>query len=216
MIKGIIFDLDGTLLDTMKDITTACNLTMKDYSFKTFSVKEISLKVGNGNRKLVERCLPDDKLDLLDEAVDKFCMHYEKCYMDETIPFKGIKELLKELANRNIRISCNTNKFNQFCENLLKNKLPETTFFKIIGSRKDIPNKPDPYSANEIINALGVSKDEVLYVGDSDVDVKTGLNAGIKTVFVKWGSRTLEDIKDLSVDYIIDEPLDLLKIVDSL
>lgn len=214
MIKGIIFDLDGTLLDTMKDLATACNETMKEYGFNTFSVEEISLKVGNGNRKLIERCLPEGRLDLLDEAVDKFCKHYEKCYLDDTVAFDGIIELLNELENRNIKVSVNTNKFNQFCENLLKDKIPEFVFFRIIGSRDNIPNKPDPYSANEIIDDLGVSKNEMLYVGDSDVDIKTGKNAGIKTVFVTWGSRSIKDVEHLGVDYIIDKPDKLLDIID--
>lgn len=214
MIKAVIFDLDGTLLDTLEDIQSACNKIMEEYGFDTFTKEEIQSKVGNGNRKLIERCLPEDRKYLLDEAVSKFYKYYGECYKEKTVPYKGISELLNVLETKGIKISCNTNKFNIFCEELLKDKFPHINFFRIIGSRDNIPNKPDPYSCNEIIEDLKVNKDEVLFIGDSDVDIKTGINAGIKTVWVSWGFRGEEVIKDLNPDYKIDDARELIRIIE--
>ena len=155
MIKGIIFDLDGTLLDTSYDLQSAVNKIMDDYNFNHYSVKEIIERVGNGNKKLIERCLPKDKLNLLDEAIDKFYDYYAEYYLEKTIPYEGINNLLKELNKRKILIGVNTNKFEIFCDNLLKDKFKDINIFKCIGSRENIPNKPDPYSANEIIADMG-------------------------------------------------------------
>ena len=216
MIKGIIFDLDGTLLDTVKDLATASNEVMKEYGFPVFSDEEIARKVGNGISKLIERCLPEDQLHLIDEAVKRFSYHYGNCYLNDTAPFKGMMDLLNELQDRNILLGVNTNKGSAFCENLLKEKLVGINFFRIIGSRDNVPNKPDPYSCKEIINDMKLNKDEVLYVGDSDVDVITGKNAGVKTVWVSWGLRSYEDVKDSNPDYMIDEPKQLLNIIDEI
>lgn len=216
MIKGIIFDLDGTLLDTSYDLQTAVNKIMDDYGFNHYSVKEIIDRVGNGNKKLIERCLPKDRLDLLDEAVEKFYKYYANCYLEKTIPYDGIVDLLKELNKRKILIGVNTNKFDLFCENLLKEKFEGIDFFKCIGSRDNIPNKPDPYSTNEIINEMNFNKDEVLFVGDSDVDIKTGKNAELKCIWVSWGFRSLEDIKDNEPDFKANKASDILLVIDKL
>lgn len=215
MIKGIIFDLDGTLLDTVEDLTDASNEVMKEYGFPCFSINEIKEKVGNGNRKLIERCLPEDRQDLIDEALDKFFKHYRQCFRNKSEAFLGIKTTLKYLQSKKILMAVNTNKYNTFCEELVKSKLSEIEFVRIIGSRDNIPNKPNPYSCEEIIKIMNLNKDEVIFVGDSGVDIETGQNAGIKTVWVSWGSRSRNDIEELKPDYIIDRPEELLSIVES-
>ena len=215
MIKGIIFDLDGTLLDTIEDIKDAVNEVMRKYDLLEYDADQIRQKVGNGNKKLIERCLPEDKKYLLDEALNEFLKSYRGCFRNKSEPFKGIKETLKIIQDKGVLISVNTNKQNMFCEELMECKLSEIDFIRIIGSRDNIPNKPDPYSCNEIIKDMNLNLDEVVYVGDSGVDIETGKNAGIKTVWVSWGTRKYDDIKDLKPDYIINNPKELLDIIEA-
>ncbi len=211
MIRGIIFDLDGTLLDTIADLREAVNRTMREYGFPEFTDAEVKQKVGNGNVKLIERCLPEGEGYLLDEAVEKFYGHYADCFLDETRPYPGVFELLKKLDGKGIRLAVNTNKQYSYCEELIRKNFPGIHFELIIGSRENIPNKPDPYSANEILEKLALLKKEALYIGDSEVDMKTAKNAGLLSVWVSWGFRTYGQVRDLEPDYCIDLPEQLLK-----
>jgi len=213
MIKGIIFDLDGTLLDTSKDIATAVNKTMDKYNLNNFSNEEVIQKVGNGMMKLIDRCLPEYKKDLLPEAFEVFCNNYEKCYLDETTAYEGINEVLLELNKRNILIGVNTNKQNEFCEKLLSSRFPEVKFFKIIGNRKGVPGKPDPYSSLEIVSDMGFKNEEVLYVGDSDTDILTAKNTNLKSIGCLWGFRNRETLEKQEADYIISKPEEILNYI---
>ena len=213
MYKGIIFDLDGTLLDTSYDITSAVNNVMNKYGFNTFSNEEIITKVGNGMLKLISRCLPQGKEDLLDEIYEGFCIEYSKTYLDQTSIYDGIYELLKELNNRNILIGVNTNKNSIFVSELLNDRFKDIKFFKVIGNREGIPGKPNPISTLEIIDEMKLDKTEVLYVGDSDTDVQTAINAKIKCAWVSWGYRSYEEIKELNPDYLINHPNEILDLI---
>ena len=214
MIKAIIFDLDGTLIDTTQDITDACNEVLNEYGFNTFSNDEIQSKVGNGSLKLIERCLPESKQHLAQEVLDKYFIAYSKCYKNKSVPYEGVPELLKTLQERNILIACNTNKMSELCEDLLKDKFPEIIFFKIVGSSDNKPNKPDPYGCNEIIKEMNLNKNEVLYVGDSDVDVMTGKNANLITIACLWGFKEEEFLKQFNPDYLISTPSQLLEVIE--
>ena len=214
MIKGIIFDLDGTLLNTAQDITTAVNKTMDKYNLNTFSVEEVIQKVGNGMLKLVDRCLPEDKKELLEEAFKEFCNNYEKCYLDETKVYEGINELLLELNKREILVGVNTNKQNEFCEKLLSSRFPDVKFYRIIGNRDGIPGKPDPYSSLEIVKDMNFDNEEVLYVGDSDTDILTAKNANLKAIGCLWGFRDKDTLIKAGADYIISKPEEILNYLD--
>ena len=213
MIKGIIFDLDGTLLDTSLDLTSAVNNTMIKYHLDTFTNEEIITKVGNGMAKLIQRCLPEGKEDLFDEVYDCFTKEYAKTYLDKTIAYDGIVELLKELNKRNILIGVNTNKNSEYVTNLLNDRFKEIEFFKVIGNRKGIPGKPDPLGTNEIIEEMKLDKEEVLYVGDSDTDILTAINANIKCAWVSWGYRSYEEIKDLKPQFQIHSANEILDLI---
>ena len=213
MIRGMIFDLDGTLLDTIADLATASNAVMEEYDFPTFTDEEIKMKVGNGNRLLMERCLPDDKKDLTEEALERFKKAYSKCCLDKTRPYEGMYETVKELYDRGILLAVNTNKINDYCEKLIHKNFPGIEFVKILGNIEGIPTKPDPTGVEEILKLMKLPKEEVLYIGDSDVDIKTAKNAGLQSVWVPWGFRSYEQVKEWGPDHILEKAEDLLKLL---
>ena len=211
MIKGIIFDLDGTTLSTLYDIQDSMNIVLKNHNYPEKNYDHVRLAIGRGSRNLVKDCLPinasEEEIDkLLDEYIETYGHHYDV----ETKNYEGIQELLNELEKRGIVLAVNSNKPNEFTNNLIKQHYPGNKFIAIIGSRKGIPYKPDPYSANEIVNLMGFEKSEVLYVGDSDSDVNTAKNAGLKCVGCLWGFRDLKTLTDAGADYIISKPKELL------
>lgn len=211
MIKGIIFDLDGTTLSTLYDIQGSVNIVLKKHGYPERNYDEVRLAIGKGSRNLIKECLPlntpDETIDsLLDEYIETYGHHYDV----ETKQYEGIQELLNELEAKGIMLAINSNKPNEYTNNLIKSHYPGNKFIDIIGAREDIPYKPDPYSANEIVEKMGFNKNEVLYVGDSDSDVKTAKNAGLKCVGCLWGFRDLKTLTDAGADYIISKPKELL------
>lgn len=211
MIKGIIFDLDGTTLSTLYDIQESVNIVLRNNGYKEKEYDEIRLAIGRGSRNLIKDCLPLNSEDkLIDKLLDEYIETYSHHYNVLTKPYDGIQELLDELEKRGIILAVNSNKPNEFTNNLIKQHYPGNNFIAIIGSRKGIPYKPDPYSANEIVNLMGFKKSEVLYVGDSDGDVNTAKNAGLKCVGCLWGFRDLKTLTDAGADYIISKPKELL------
>ena len=211
MIKGIIFDVDGTTLSTLYDIQGSLNIVLKRHKYNTQDYDGVRLKIGHGSRNLVKYCLPEDVDDSeIDKLTNEYLEIYGLNYNVKTKPYEGIKELLEELEKRNIKLAINSNKPDEYCKNLIKYHFPGNNFVTIIGSREGVPNKPDPYSANEIVELMNLDKSEVLYVGDSDSDVNTAKNAGLKVVGCLWGFRDLKTLQDAGADIIIKNPKELL------
>lgn len=217
MIKGIIFDLDGTLLNTISDIAQSMNAVLEDYGYPEFSEDEYMLKVGNGFRKLIERSLPENaNYDLVIEALEKFFYYYDMYYMNASRPYDGIIPLLQELNKRNIKIAINTNKREDYAANLINTRFNEIELIGFKGQVENRPIKPDPTGAKELIEMMQLSFDEVLYVGDSRTDVLTGMNANLKVVGVTWGFRGFNELKEANATYIIDKPSELLELIDKI
>lgn len=211
MIKGLIFDLDGTTLNTLNDIQNSLNIVLKKHNIKPVDYEKVRLSLGRGSRNLIKDQLPketDDKY--IDDLTNKYIEEYSKNYNVQTKPYNGIYDLLMELQNKGYILAVNSNKPNEFCKNLMEYHFPKIKFKTIIGARSGIPYKPDPYSANEIIELMGLKKEEVLYVGDSENDIKTAKNAKIKATGCTWGFRDLKTLKDAGADYIISTPKELL------
>ena len=214
MIKGLIFDLDGTLIDSIKDITTAVNLALNEYGFDEVSLDFVRKNTGKGFRILIQDSLPEVKDDkLIDEITELYTIKYSEHYKDETKAYKGIKETLKALQDKGIKLAVNSNKKDLYTKNLMKKIFPNINFISVYGEREGIKNKPDPTTANEIIEKMGLKKEEVLYVGDSEVDIKTSKNANLKSIGCKWGFRKEEVLIQEGATYIIDRPEEILKIV---
>lgn len=207
MIKGLIFDLDGTLIDSIKDITTAVNLTMEEYNYPKQSEEYVRLKTGRGFRKLIKDVLPiNSSEEYIDEVTKVYTDHYAKHYMDETSAYDGMHDLLRLLQKDGIKLAVNSNKKNEYTINLMKKIFPDINFIATYGERENIKNKPDPTSALEIIDLMKLNKDEVMYVGDSEVDMNTGINAGIKICACLWGFRTKQELEIFKPNIMVNKP----------
>lgn len=197
MIKLVIFDLDGTLIDTMKDIATACNYALERCGCPVRDLGEYNMLVGRGIFNLFRGALPADKRT--DEMVSMmhghFVPYYNEHIKDHTVPYPGIYEMLERLQKAGIRFAVASNKYQQGTETLLGELFGRYDFVRILGQREGQPIKPDPQIVHECMAAAGVSDtDEVIYCGDSDVDMQTGINAGVRTIGVTWGFRSREEL----------------------
>lgn len=184
-----IFDLDGTLLDTLADLATSVNHTMKQFGFPEHSFDEVRRMVGNGIKKLIERAIPQGTENpLYDSVYDAFMTYYLEHSLDTTCPYDGIVEMLHALKERGKNIAVVSNKYCKATEQLCRH------FFKdyvsvAIGESENIRKKPAPDSVLEVMRRLATDKDHCVYIGDSDVDIETARNSGIPCISVLWGFR---------------------------
>ena len=218
MKKGIIFDLDGTLLDTIEDLRDSVNDVMKIYGWKEHDTKACKQMVGNGFRKLITRALPEDKQKnelFIDEAVNQFSKAYQKRYLNKTIPYEGILKLLETLEEKGIKIAVNSNKRGDYTSALVNKYFSQFPWTAVYGERESegIPKKPDPSAALEIADLMKLPKEEVLYIGDSKTDMQTGQNAGMDTIGVSWGFRGRKELEENHASYVVDHPEDILKFI---
>ena len=215
MIKGVIFDLDGTLIDTIDDIGNSTNLMLEELGFKTYGRKDYKLMVGNGFRNLVISALPDGSSEeLVDKAYDRFVYYYDLHYKDTSCPYDGIISLLKELNAKGVMIAVNSNKRDDYTKALIKQLFGDVNFIEVVGQREGVPSKPSPDGAKIILDAMNLNNEEVVFVGDTKVDIATGKNAGLKTIGVLWGFRDRQELETAGADDIVATPKEILAIVD--
>ena len=214
MIKGIIFDLDGTLLNTIEDLANACNYALTSLGFKTHKVEDYKSFVGNGRYKLIERMLPKDKItdENINKALNLFDDYYEKHMVDMTKPYEGIIQMLDKLSNNGIKLGVVSNKPHEFTIEVVKNYF-ENRFESVFGHRAHMKAKPDPSTVLEVIKEFKINNEECLYVGDSEVDINTAKNAGVKSIGVEWGFRGRGELESAGADYIINIPDDIFEIL---
>ena len=197
MIKGIIFDLDGTLCDTLDEIRTGVNNTLERLGYKTRTRDEIHKFINNGARELIRRSLPKDVQGvdfIVDSALSDYNMEYAKCYCDTTYPFDGIEELLIDLKNMGFKLAVLSNKQDEFVKEIISRLFGDDLFTVVMG-QSAFPPKPDPSSTLYVAKMMGARPEQCIYVGDSDVDVETSYRAGISFVGVGWGYRDAEILK---------------------
>lgn len=205
-----IFDLDGTLLYTLDDLTASTNFAMREHGFKEHTVDEVRLMVGNGIRKLIERAIPDGLANPEYEATyATFISHYLKHSLDTTHPYPGIMELLSELKKRGKKMAVVSNKYYKATESLC------ATFFKdyidvAIGESEKIRKKPAPDTVIEAMRRLGSDKEHTVYIGDSEVDIATARNCGIACISVLWGFRDKSFLIRNGGKIFADNPLEIL------
>jgi phosphoglycolate phosphatase len=212
--KLVIFDLDGTLLNTIYDLAHATNYALHKSGFPVHDVEKYRFFVGNGITKLFERALPENEKN--DENIHlirkHFIPYYEQHSADFTKPYDGIHELLADLQSRDLKMAVASNKYHKATEELIGKFFPAIHFVAIFGQREGVPVKPNPTIVFEILQKAKISTKETLCVGDSGVDMQTAINARIDSVGVTWGFRSREELEKHGAKYIIDSPLELLQI----
>jgi len=209
--KAVIFDLDGTLLDTLADIAESNNQALEEQGFPTFPIDVYCTKIGDGVDTLARRTVPPEEQteELLAAHVARNKEIYATRWDRKTRPYDGIDELLDSLARRNIRASVLSNKPHHLTVQCVSHFFAGRTFDHVYGVGEGIPKKPDTGGVDAIINDWGLHRDRVLYVGDTDTDMKTAKAAGLFALGVTWGFREREELVANGADHTIDHPCEL-------
>lgn len=214
MIKTCIFDLDGTLINSLPAIAHFGNTALSAYGFPIHETEKYKYLVGDGAAVLVHRMLGEYDTD---ENYKKVKAEYDRLYesdvLYDTFPYDGIKELLSNLKQNGIKIAVLSNKPHNVTSMVVTKLFGENTFDICFGQRNNIPKKPAPDGALIICKELGCAKDEVIFIGDTNVDIRTGKNAGFTTIGVLWGFRDENELKEANADYIVSSTDKILDIV---
>lgn len=213
--KAAIFDLDGTLLNTLTDLAVACNHALETYGYPTHQVEAYKMFVGNGVYNLVKRILPEDAQDEETRAKVKaaFDAYYEAHTVDFTKPYDGISEMLDALKKKGVKMIVISNKAHNFVVQLIQDIFPGI-FDVILGQRDYVPKKPDPAAVFEALGQVAVAPENTIYVGDSGVDMQTGKNAGLLTIGVAWGFRGEAELLENGADAIVHLPEEIIDFID--
>jgi phosphoglycolate phosphatase len=213
MTELVIFDLDGTLLYTIEDLRDSVNFALKQYDMPTVSLEATTANVGNGVKNLISLCAPDGTDEqTLDEILSAFKEHYKGNMENKTRPYDGVSEMLIKLKEKGIKTAVLSNKFDAATVRLCNNLMPNLIDLPV-GERADFPRKPSPEAVYDIIERLGMKCENTVFVGDSDTDIKTGKNAGVKTVAVTWGYRNRKLLEESFADYMADTVDELCEIL---
>ncbi|MBP1747999.1 MAG: family hydrolase [Deltaproteobacteria bacterium] len=213
--NGVIFDLDGTLVNSLEDIADSMNAVLKTYGFPTHAVDEYKSFVGRGMTHLVISSLPEDARDEARIALcrDAMLAEYGVNYLNKTRPYDGIIDLVTELSRMNIERAVFSNKVDHLTKKIVAELFPDCHFAIILGSGPELPEKPDPKGVLAISSRVKIAPENLIYVGDSDVDMQTARNAGMSPAGALWGFRTKEELISNGAEYLLHHPMDLLPIL---
>ena len=213
--KAVIFDLDGTLLNSLEDIAGSVNKILSNHDLPTHKTDDYKIFVGSGISELMTRSLPEEERnpDTIDDYVEEFREEYARNWNAKTKPYAGIAAMLDELVSRKIKIAVLSNKLHAFTKQCVDELLPRWKFNIVMGLQNDIPPKPDPTSALQIAKQLNIDPPHILYVGDSDIDMKTAVAACMHPVGVLWGFRTKDELQKNGAKTLIERPQELLALI---
>ena len=213
-IKAVIFDVDGTLLDTYRDLANAVNYALKENGLPVHAPEEYKYFCGNGTEKMIERALPADKRsDELIAYLKKFYLEfYNRHTGEETRVYSGIKELIAELKLKGVKLGVVSNKIDCMTQVVIKEYFGNC-FDYVTGQREGVATKPDPAMVLEAMKALNVEPSECIFVGDSGVDALTGANSGAFMIGVLWGFRDEKELMDNGADVVVSEPKEILQYI---
>lgn len=216
MKKLVIFDLDGTLLNTIEDLGHAANYALEQNGFATHSLASYPFFVGNGVRRLIERVLPTEfRKEKTDVLLKDFKAYYDEHCTDYTKPYNGIPDLLHDLRDRGVKVAVASNKYQAAVDKIIAHYFPDIDFAAVCGQREGVNVKPDPSIVFGILGAVRVAKADTLYVGDSGVDMETARRACIDSVGVTWGFRPEKELRDYHAGCVVNKPEEILDIVDN-
>jgi phosphoglycolate phosphatase len=215
MKKLVIFDLDGTLINTIADLGMSTNYALQQLGYPTHDIESYKFKVGNGINNLFRRALPEG--EKTDENVlrvrREFIPYYNAHNTDLSRPYPGMTELLKELQAQGILMAVASNKYQEATSKIIAELLPSIQFAAVLGQRDGVNIKPDPQIVYDILAVTEIKKEDVIYIGDSGVDMQTGLNAGVETCGVTWGFRPRTELEPFHPQYIVDSVQELKHII---
>lgn len=211
--EAVIFDLDGTLINTIEDLANSMNYVLISRGFPAHDLTAYKYFVGAGMQKLVRQALPPTERDdsTVEECLKAMTAEYSKHLMEKTAPYPGIPELLDALTARKTKMAILSNKPDQFTKTIVEKLLIPWHFELVAGSKENVPKKPDPTAALEIAELIGIPPAKFLYLGDTGIDMQTALGAGMFPVGVLWGFRNREELLANGAKMLILNPLDLLK-----
>ena len=217
MKKLVIFDLDGTLLNTIEDLGHAANYALERNGYATHSMASYPYFVGNGVRRLMTRVLPEDARDneTVDRVLTDFLEYYDEHCTDCTKPYNGMPELLQDLSYQGVAMAVASNKYQKAVDKIIPHFFPDINFIAIEGHREGVNVKPDPSVVFAILAKAQVSKADTLYVGDSGVDMETARRACIDSVGVTWGFRSKKELVEYHADVIVGSPVDILDVAEN-
>lgn len=208
--KTYIFDLDGTLLSTLNDLASSTNYALRWAGMPERTIEEVRMFVGNGVKLLMERAIPEGVNNpKFEETYAKFREHYMEHNLDTTRPYDGVPELLHELKRRGKHLAIVSNKFYAATQDLAKHFFPDTIEVAI-GERENIRKKPAPDTILEALRQLNVSKEDAVYIGDSDVDIMTAKNCGLPCISVLWGFRDKDFLIEHGGSLFVEKPIEIL------
>ncbi|MHC4843005.1 MAG: HAD family hydrolase [Planctomycetota bacterium] len=210
--QAVLFDLDGTLLDTLKDLADAMNVALEQLGFPVHPVEAYNYFVGDGIRCEAERALPDEHCD--DETIER-CVamarqEYDRCWADNTRPYPGIPDMLDEIQRRDLPMTILSNKPDDFVQVMVKKLLPSWEFQIVLGLKDSIGRKPDPGAAIKIASQLQIAPKDFLYLGDTNTDMQTATRAGMYAVGALWGFRDEEELISNGAQVIVKEPQEII------
>jgi phosphoglycolate phosphatase len=215
--EAIIFDLDGTLLDTLEDIAISANNVLEKHEFPTYKVNDYRDLIGGGVRNLVTQVLPEDRRTdkMITEFADNFRDEYGKNWNLNTKPYEGIPELLDELITRHYKLAVHSNKPDAFTQKYVRELLSHWSFEMVLGQRSEIPRKPDPAGAQQIARFMDVPPAHMLYIGDTATDMQTAIAAGMFPVGVAWGFRPKEELQNNGARAMVEHPREILALLEN-
>lgn len=216
-IKAIIFDLDGTLLNSLEDIADCANQTIVKFGAVPHPCEAYRYYVGNGLATLMQRVMPDQATSKdLESSVTIFEQIYNQRWSQKTRPYPGIIDMLETLQKLDVKIAILSNKPDDFTQKCVKYFFPTISFSSVAGKKDGVQPKPDPDSTLKMLGGLMTEARQSMFVGDSSVDIMTGINAGMTTVGVDWGFRTTIELKEAGADFIVSSPREIIHYVSTL
>jgi phosphoglycolate phosphatase len=213
--RAVLFDLDGTLLNTLEDLADSMNAVLRRLGLPAHEAAAYKYFVGDGIVNMARRALPADRRDeaVVTRLVEGMRRHYARHWADKTHPYDGVPELLGELTRRGLPTAVLSNKPDDSTRTMVARLLPGHRFRLVLGARPDVPIKPDPAAALEIAEALGVPPGGFVYLGDTGTDMRTATAAGMYPVGALWGFRTADELSQAGAETLIDRPAHLLKLL---
>ena len=216
MYKACIFDLDGTLTDTLESLTYSVNATLRELGLGQITPTQCKEFVGSGARRLIEQSIQaagDPEASRIEEAMEAYGRIFKIHCTYHVAPYEGIEDMIKELKKEGVQLAVLSNKPHLQTQDVVATFFEKDTFARVYGQQEGVPRKPDPAAVHMILEELHVNAEDCLYIGDSDVDMLTGCAAGVSAVGVTWGFRSREVLMEHGATYIVDKPEEIVSIV---